>query len=182
MKITLLVLCSLCLLSVVAQQRTDTLNVPFAAGANPEVFIAYEVVVDSAEATFTDSLLQVARGYIGVKYKYGSQQDVAFDCSGFVREVYGQFGYELPHSSAAQANLGTSIVKSELQVGDLLFFKGRSTKSKRVGHVSIVSKIDADGTIYMIHASTHAGVIEETVFDKEYYKRRYLSAKRVIKA
>lgn len=180
MKIALAILGCLVTVGLWAQQRTDTLNIPFANGADPEVFLAYEVQTDTAVATFTDSLLFIARSYLGVRYKYGSQQEAAFDCSGFVREVYSQFGYDFPHSSAAQATLGTLVKKEELQIGDLLFFKGRSTKSKRVGHVSIVSRIDENGTVYMIHASTHAGVIEESVFDKEYYKRRYLLAKRVL--
>ena len=180
MKIGLLLLLLVLSFGLKAQLRTDTVNVPFANGANPDVFLAYEVLVDTTTSSVYDSLLLVARSYFGTRYKYGSQQEVAFDCSGFVREVYSQFGYSFPHSSAAQAMLGATVSKTELQVGDLLFFKGRSTKSKRVGHVSIVSSIDEDGSIHMIHASTHAGVIEESVFDKEYYKRRFLLAKRVI--
>lgn len=46
--------------------------------------------------------------------------------------IYSAYGISLPHSSAAQANGGRSISRSELQPGDLVFYG-----SGGISHVAI---------------------------------------------
>ena len=127
-----------------------------------------------------DSMLQKASSYLGVGYCRGGVNRNCFDCSGFIQKVFAAFGYELPHSSAAMAKQGKLVKhKKDLRPGDLIFFKGRSTKSKHVGHVGMVVQNDGFGIIF-IHASVNRGICFEELESSAYYKARYLTARRVI--
>jgi cell wall-associated NlpC family hydrolase len=78
---------------------------------------------------------QFARHLVGVRYTYGgSSPRSGFDCSGFVRYVYGHFGVVLPHSSYAQFDQGRSISRASLRPGDLVFFDGMGHVGMYVGN------------------------------------------------
>ena len=49
-----------------------------------------------------DSIIEYAKQYIGLKYRYGSTNPTGFDCSGFVGHVFSHFGYKLGRSSSDQ--------------------------------------------------------------------------------
>jgi len=66
-------------------------------------------------------VVQIAMKYLGRPYKWGAAGPYAFDCSGFTMFVYRQVGVSLPHSSAAQFNIGQPVPRSALQPGDLIF-------------------------------------------------------------
>ena len=74
-----------------------------------------------------------AKKFLGTPYKYGGTSPNGFDCSGFTRYVYSNFGASLPHNSASQYGYGTAVSKSELRPGDLVFF----SSSSRISHVGI---------------------------------------------
>ncbi|MEZ4798978.1 MAG: C40 family peptidase [Flavobacteriales bacterium] len=141
-------------------------------------------VIDSIKVlqsvTPVDSILRTAESYLGTSYKYGSQSTKSFDCSGFVRQCYSSINFDLPHSSSAQSEVGEKIKLKNVQPGDLMFFKGRSTKKKTIGHVAIVHSIDENGNIFMIHASTSRGVIIECYNTSEYFTKRFVVAKRLL--
>lgn len=46
-----------------------------------------------------DLILQEAKKHLGKPYRYGAKGPKAFDCAGFARYVYLQFGIELPGGS-----------------------------------------------------------------------------------
>lgn len=147
------------------------------------LFYTDSIPADSAlviELNPVSELLKTAESFLGVPYKYGSQSSSGFDCSGYVRQCYSALQLDLPHSSSAQSNLGQKVKLKEVQPGDLLFFKGRSTRKKTVGHVAIVHSVDPEGKVYMIHASTSRGVIIECYNDSEYFKKRFVVAKRLV--
>lgn len=57
----------------------------------------------------------------GSTYSWGAEGPNSFDCSGLVKWAYEQAGVSgLPHSSRQQAQLGSSVSRSELQPGDLI--------------------------------------------------------------
>jgi cell wall-associated NlpC family hydrolase len=75
--------------------------------------------------------VKVARRLLGVPYRYGgTSPGGGFDCSGFVRYVYGRLGVSLPHSSYADFAVGRRVARGRLRPGDLVFFHG-------LGHVGI---------------------------------------------
>ncbi|MDE6962660.1 MAG: C40 family peptidase [Lachnospiraceae bacterium] len=80
--------------------------------------------------------------FVGNPYVWGGTSLTnGADCSGFVMSVYNNFGVSLPHSSAADRNVGSSVGGLEnAQPGDIVCYSG---------HVGIYI---GDGQI--VHAST----------------------------
>jgi cell wall-associated NlpC family hydrolase len=72
-----------------------------------------------------------ARAQVGKPYCYGGAGSACFDCSGLTMMAWRQAGISLPHSSAAQYNVGRRISAGELQPGDLIFYYSP------ISHVSI---------------------------------------------
>jgi cell wall-associated NlpC family hydrolase len=58
----------------------------------------------------------------GHPYVYGGDGPLVFDCSGLTKYVYKQFGVHLPHNSAAQYQVVEHVSKSNMHLGDLVFF------------------------------------------------------------
>ena len=79
-------------------------------------------------------LSEYAKQFVGNPYVWGGVSlTKGADCSGFTLSIYKKYGISLPHSSRAQANMGTSIKMSEAKPGDLVFY----SKGGRINHVAI---------------------------------------------
>lgn len=130
------------------------------------------------ECTVTDSLLDYADNFLGIRYRSGGKTPKGFDCSGFVYYVFGKFGYKTSPSSSAVRTIGKEVDKEEARPGDIIYFTGSNARAKRPGHVGIITEIK-DGVIYFIHASVNYG-ISYSHNQTPYYKRRYLGIRRVI--
>ncbi|OIK04757.1 C40 family peptidase [Streptomyces monashensis] len=63
-----------------------------------------------------------ARSQLGKPYVYGATGTASYDCSGLTSWAYAQAGVSLPRTSEAQTGAGTRLTRSQLQVGDLVFF------------------------------------------------------------
>ncbi|WP_425313285.1 C40 family peptidase [Paenibacillus mangrovi] len=123
-------------------------------------------------SAFADSKMdKVIDDVIGTKYRTGGTTTNGFDCSGFTMYVYKQLGINLPHQSGSQFSMGTSVSRSDLRAGDLVFF---NTSGHGVSHVGIYV---GDGKF--AHASTSRGVVISSLSDS-YYANRYVGAKRVM--
>lgn len=118
-----------------------------------------------------EKLLSRAKEFLGTPYGFGSKNGDRTDCSGFTKQVFSQFGVTLPHSAAEQARMGENVDMADLQVGDLLFYR---TYKSDPSHVAIYA---GDGKI--IHASYNSRKVQYDSIDKEYYKQRFLYAKRL---
>ena len=113
--------------------------------------------------------------FVGYPYVYGgASPSTGFDCSGLMYYVYGQFGYSIQRGAGSQyAYSGTSVAKSDLQPGDLVFFSSNGFES--VTHVGMYI-----GNNKIVHASgTNVGVIISDL-TSSYYTRVYYGAKRII--
>lgn len=118
------------------------------------------------------SLYEEAFKWLNTKYKFGSKTDNATDCSGFAGMLYEKvFGKNLARSSRSifpQCQPLSS--KTELQEGDLLFFKiWRGV----ISHVAIYLQ---NGKF--IHAAVHGGVRIDSL-DQPYYKKYFYKAGRL---
>ncbi|MBR1815689.1 MAG: C40 family peptidase [Lachnospiraceae bacterium] len=104
------------------------------------------------------SVVNYALQYVGSPYSYGgSSLTDGTDCSGFTMSVYSNFGVSLPHSSSSQANCGTEVGLSEVQAGDLIFYKNGGSS---IGHVALYI-----GGGQVVHASTETtGVIVSNMY------------------
>ena len=93
-----------------------------------------------------------ATKYIGGKYVWGGNSlESGVDCSGFVQQIYKQFGVTLPRVSRDQATKGTQVKVGKQRVGDLVFY---TNSSGVVDHVAIYI-----GNNQIVHAaSTKAGI------------------------
>ena len=111
------------------------------------------------------------RTWEGVPYIYGGNSIKGIDCSGFIQITYKQlFNLNLPRTSSKQYYVGKTIEKSQLQAGDLIFFK----TSRRGYHVGIY----LNNNIF-IHASSSKGVTKSKL-SNPYWRSHYVKSKRVL--
>ena len=66
--------------------------------------------------------LAYAKAQLGEPYVRNGDGPSSWDCSGLTMRAWGSVGVSLPHSSGQQYNRGRSVAKSDLQLGDLVFF------------------------------------------------------------
>lgn len=119
-------------------------------------------------------IVQCAQTYIGCKYVYGANGPSTFDCSGFVKYIYAQFGYNLNRTATDQLENGISVEKSSLQPGDLVFFRSSGTE-KPVSHVGMYI-----GGGDFIHASTNEYQVRIDNLDSGYYAGIFVGARHII--
>jgi cell wall-associated NlpC family hydrolase/outer membrane murein-binding lipoprotein Lpp len=94
--------------------------------------------------------VNAAMGQLGVPYRFAAESPgVAFDCSGLTKYAWGQAGVYLPHQSGAQFGSIPHVTQSEIQPGDLIFYK------TPIGHVAIYI-----GGGSMIHAPSPGHFVE----------------------
>ncbi len=117
-----------------------------------------------------DKVIARAKTFLGTPYGFGHEGEQT-DCSGFTQQVFLPLGISLPRSAAEQAQLGSKVDPNDLQVGDLLFYR---TYKSDPSHVAIYA-----GNGQIIHASFSAKKVQYDSIDKEYYKQRFLYAKRL---
>ncbi|MGG6312910.1 C40 family peptidase [Paenibacillus macerans] len=122
-----------------------------------------------AEAT---PLTSIVDSVYGTPYKFGGTSTSGFDCSGFTRYVFSKMGIKLARVSTAQYKQGTTVPKSNLQPGDLVFFKTQG--NGKISHVGIYV---GDGEF--AHASSSKGIRVDKL-SNSYYQNRYVGAKRVL--
>ena len=118
-------------------------------------------------------IVDYAMSFKGYPYVYGGSTPSGFDCSGFTSYVYKHFGYSISRSSSAQASNGKEVAKADLQLGDLVLFKG--VNSSRIGHVGIYI-----GNNEFIHASTEKTGVKISSLSTSGYIKRYVTARRII--
>ena len=118
-----------------------------------------------------NEIVELAIGFLGIKYRFGGETDRGIDCSAFVQKVYALAGIHLPRTARQQSKYGLLISKEDLQPGDLLFFQ---TYAKFPSHVGIYV-----GEGKMIHASSRGRRVEIISINHPFYIKRFLFAKRI---
>lgn len=70
-----------------------------------------------------NAIIAYASNFLGTPYVWGgTTPDPGFDCSGFTRYVYAHFGVKMGRTTKNQIYDGAAVSKSQLEVGDLVFF------------------------------------------------------------
>lgn len=147
----------------------------------PEIKTLTPIIAEEEEEApeYIADMLAFARKFSGTRYRRGGKTPKGFDCSGFTGYVFRQFGINLNADSRSQYLQGEAVSDDAMQPGDLVFFSGRTRSKSHVGHVGIVTSVDAEkGTFKFIHSSTSSGVIESRSTEP-YYHNRYIGARRV---
>jgi len=107
----------------------------------------------------------------GTHHKMGGTGSKGIDCSGFVQAIYRDaFNINLPRTTKAQVRLGKTVAFSELQPGDLVFFRP-PTYARHVGIFLSRSEF--------VHASKNKGVTV-SIINSPYWKKYYWTARRIL--
>lgn len=95
-----------------------------AAWENAAYTYAAETVYEvSSSNLLRGQMLQYAQQFLGNPYVWGGTSLTnGCDCSGFVQQIYRQFGYSLPRTSREQAQYGEKINVYDAQPGDLIYY------------------------------------------------------------
>ncbi len=105
-----------------------------------------------------------------VKYKFGGNSKKGIDCSAFTQRIFNEkFDIKIPRTTRTQVKVGKEIKKSELKMGDLVFFK----TGKHDRHVGVYM---GDGRF--MHASIKG--VKYTKLNKAFYKSKYWTSRRII--
>jgi len=158
-----------------ADQQGTALDPPPAPAASPVPLLRTPAAVRKhlrskreAPPALGERVVGFAKHLIGVRYVWGgSSPRTGFDCSGFVRYVYGHFGISLVHSSFADYWRGRHVGRWAMKAGDLVFFDGK-------GHVGIYV-----GHGRFIHAP-HTGTVVRISTMSGWYSSRFDGARRIL--
>ncbi|MDX1331783.1 MAG: C40 family peptidase [Robiginitalea sp.] len=127
--------------------------------------------IDKAEA-----VVETALEYTGVRYKFGGTTRKGMDCSGLLYVSFLKNDIPLPRTSHLIAQEGKRIQVSQLQKGDLLFFKTRRG-GKKINHAGLVVAVEADD-VKFIHSTTSRGVIVSSLREG-YWNYSFVKATRI---
>ncbi|QXE89141.1 C40 family peptidase [Geomonas subterranea] len=128
--------------------------------------------MNGAEAAGIEHIEETAARYLGTPYRFGGEGADGIDCSSFVQQVFHANQIDLPRTAREQINVGSDVPPGELRKGDLVFFQTYATYPSHVGIYL------GDGK--MIHASSGKGEVTISDMNSDYYRPRYLGAKRII--
>ena len=106
-----------------------------------------------------------ALAQVGTPYRYGgSSPSQGFDCSGLVQYAHSLAGISVPRSTRDQRKAASSVSRSRLFPGDLVFFK----TGWRQYHVGIM--VDKGR---FVHAPSSSRSVQITRLDQPYWRKRY---------
>lgn len=118
---------------------------------------------------------ELAKKYEGYKYVVGGKNpESGFDCSGFTRYIFLQFGYSLGSTAAEQNNIGVEVSRDALKPGDLILFYDEG--KIKIGHTGIYL---SNGE-FIHSANPERGVVIDNINTNSYYNERYIVAKRIV--
>ncbi|GHU69682.1 hypothetical protein AGMMS49992_00770 [Clostridia bacterium] len=120
--------------------------------------------------------IAIAKQFLGAKYVYATAGPTTFDCSGLTLYVFKQLGFDLPHTTRLQCQMGSSVSFQNLQMGDLVFFDTVAGNGLQYDHVGIYI---ADGQF--IHAASGGtGRVTISSITSGYYRNTYSGARRLL--
>ncbi len=132
-----------------------------------------DVLAPNVRSFSTASFLASAEKLRGIPYQLGGDSPkTGFDCSGYIKYVYGLYRIALPRTVAEQVQAGRPA-GTVIKPGDLLFFRMAGPKSP-VSHVAM-----AIGPDEFIHAPGADGAVRTEKLSA-YWRSRLVTARRVL--
>lgn len=118
-------------------------------------------------------LADLVMDWLGTRYHFGGSARTGIDCSAFTQMLFSSaFNIQLPRTSVSQATVGESVSRrSDLQFGDLVFFRTRSRRG--ISHVGMYL-----GDNLFAHSSSRYGVTISSL-ESTYYSKRLVAARRL---
>lgn len=122
-----------------------------------------------APSPYAARAADVAKGFVGVKYRYGGASPKGFDCSGLAYYAYLRAGLTIPRDSSAQMRAAKRIDLAHARPGDLLFFD--TAWNRR--HVAIYL-----GGRRFVHAPSKGKTVSIDSLDDGYFEPRLIGVGR----
>lgn len=142
------------------------------AAKTPPILFKYAQLMEVDIQHLPDTLLlHQIDPWMGVRYRNGGNTNEGIDCSAFTAAILSAYlGIQLPRTCREQYKFATRLPASQLQAGDLVFFR---TRGRSVSHVGIYL-----GNDKFVHASSSNGVM---ISDRKetYFSHRYVGAGRI---
>jgi cell wall-associated NlpC family hydrolase len=120
-------------------------------------------------------VIENAKKYEGVRYKYGGTTKKGMDCSGLIYTSFQEENIALPRTTGALSKDGDWIDLKKVKQGDLVFFATKKN-SRSVNHVGIVVETSP---VKFIHSSSSRGVIISSL-KESYWYQTFVQARRVL--
>jgi cell wall-associated NlpC family hydrolase len=134
--------------------------------------MALTAAVGTAPSAAAQNAIQVASQFLGTPYRFGGASPATgFDCSGIAQYAYGQSGVTLPRVAADQFKVGQPVDRSQLQPGDLVFFRD---STGYIHHEGIYL-----GNDRFLHAPHTGDVVKISSLDDSYYAGQFAGGRRM---
>jgi cell wall-associated NlpC family hydrolase len=124
-----------------------------------------------------EEIILASKQFIGIPYRNGGTDLDGMDCSGFLFSLYAGNSFMIPRTTGQQIEYGYLIDKSNIQIGDWLFFK--TNGALQINHVGLVTEMNLQKVIF-IHASTSKGIREDDL-NQNYWAQSFVKALRPFK-
>lgn len=119
--------CGLLLLSACSHTREQTIT-------QPRIKEIAKQNLDNEHLKIGQQIANLAKLQVGNPYRYGGATPNGFDCSGLVYYTHGKLGIRTPRTSRQLYSIARPIKLSQLESGDVVFFK---LNNKKISHVGI---------------------------------------------
>ncbi|WP_298535978.1 C40 family peptidase [uncultured Algibacter sp.] len=123
------------------------------------------------------NIIDYAKQFQGVRYKWGGTTKAGMDCSGLIYESFKTYDVVLPRISRDMAKKGKKISLKKVHQGDLLFFKTGNRRNS-INHVGLIVAI-RNNDIEFIHSTSSKGVIISHL-NETYWLKAFHEARRVL--
>ncbi|WP_066221578.1 C40 family peptidase [Formosa haliotis] len=181
----------LCLLLIVSSCKSSKKSTSSRPASSPQVSVSptqnsdtgNDDVVVLAPENYDDlkrigiEIVDYAKQFEGVRYKFGGTTKKGMDCSGLVFESFKAYNINLPRVSRDMAKEGVKIDIDDVKVGDLLFFHTNPNR-KTINHVGLVVS-SRTGNVEFIHSTTSKGVITSSLAERYWYYS-FKEARRIL--
>ncbi|EXX88809.1 hydrolase [Paenibacillus darwinianus] len=130
------------------------------------------------EPELAPAIIKLGSSLRGTPYKFGAAPYPAskrFDCSSYLQYIFGKNGVRLPRTSRTQARRGRSLTRSEIEPGDLIFFRRDRYSDNRVGHVGMDI-----GNGKMLNTYKSPPGVTVTTWRRPYWLNRYITAREIL--